>query len=88
MAGEYRLPLANAGAVTSIAPVFRFDRTTPDTRNEVSSTFVTPGLNLYFGRNAWVMFNYDVVMPGGRLDLGRGAGEAVHSFKSMLRIFF
>ena len=59
-----------------------------DTGNDASSTLVTPGLNLYFGRNAWVMFNYDVVMPGGRLDLGRGAGEPVHSFKSMLRVFF
>ncbi|HEX8245328.1 MAG TPA: porin [Longimicrobium sp.] len=86
--GEYRLPLANAGALTGIAPVFRFDRTTPDTGNDVSSTFITPGLNLYFGRNAWVMFNYDVVLPDASLDLGRGAGEPVHSFKSMLRIFF
>ena len=88
LVGEYRVPLANTGALTGIGPVFRFDRTTPDTGNDVSSTLVTPGLNLYFGRNAWVMFNYDVVMPGDRLDLGRGAGEAVHSFKSMLRVFF
>lgn len=87
LVGEYRVPLTSAGALTGIGPVFRFDRTTPDTGNDVSSTFITPGLNLYFGRNAWVLFNYDVVMPGG-LDLGRGASEAVYSFKSMLRIFF
>ena len=54
----------------------------------MGSTLLTPGVNLYFGRNAWLMVNYDVVMPGDRLDLGRGAGEAVHSFKTMLRIFF
>ena len=86
--GEYRVPLAGTGALTAVGPVFRFDHTTPDTGNDVSSTLVTPGLNLYFGRNTWLMFNYDVVMPGDRLDLGRGAGESVHSFKSMLRIFF
>ncbi|MFL5538585.1 MAG: hypothetical protein ACJ8J0_06305, partial [Longimicrobiaceae bacterium] len=86
--GEYRVPLAGMDALTGIAPVFRFDRTEPDTGNDVGSTFITPGVNLYFGRNAWLMVNYDVVMPGDRLDLGRGAGEAVHSFKTMLRIFF
>jgi len=88
LVGEYRVRLANAGTLTGIGPVLRFDRTEPDTDNDVGSTLLTPGVNLYFGRNAWVMVNYDVVMPGDRLDLGRGAGEAVHSFKTMLRIFF
>lgn len=86
--GEYRVPVAHAGTLTGIGPVLRIDRTTPDTGNDVASTMVTPGVNLFFGRNAWLMFNYDVVMPGDRLDLGRGAGEDVHSFKSMLRVFF
>ncbi|MFL5382831.1 MAG: porin [Longimicrobiaceae bacterium] len=88
LVGEYRIPLANTGTLTGIGPVLRFDRTEPDTDNDVGSTLVTPGVNLYFGRNAWLMVNYDVVMPGDRLDLGRGAGEAVHSFKTMLRVFF
>ncbi|HEX8906491.1 MAG TPA: porin, partial [Longimicrobiaceae bacterium] len=66
LVGEYRVPLAGMDALTGIAPVFRFDRTEPDTDNDVGSTFITPGVNLYFGRNAWLMFNYDVVMPDDR----------------------
>jgi len=88
VAGEYRMPLPGMGTLTGVGPVFRFDRTVPDTDNDVSSTLVTPGLNLYFGPKAWLMFNYDIVLPGDRLNLGRGAGEPVHSFKSMFRIFF
>jgi hypothetical protein len=49
---------------------------------------ITPGVNLYFSSRAWLMVNYDVIDPDARLDLGRGAGESVHSFKTMLRIFF
>jgi len=56
--------------------------------NDVGSTLLTPGVNLYFSPATWLMVNYDVITPGDRLDLGRGAGEAVHSFKAMLRIFF
>jgi hypothetical protein len=87
--GEYRWLLPENPYVTAVGPVFRWDRTTPDTDNKgISSTFVTPGLNVYFGQRTWLMFNYDVVNPGSALDLGRGAGESVHSFKSMMRIFF
>lgn len=86
--GEYKVRLDSASVVKAIGPVLRFDRTEPDTGNDVGSTMITPGVNLYFSSSAWLMFNYDVITPGARLDLGRGAGESVHSFKSMLRIFF
>ncbi|HSU13248.1 porin [Longimicrobium sp.] len=87
--GEYRFLLPENGYLWAVGPVFRFDRTNPDTRNtEISSTLLTPGLNVYFSPRTWLMFNYDVVSPGDGLDLGRGAGESVHSFKSMLRIWF
>jgi hypothetical protein len=88
LVGEYRVPLDSGFVLQAIGPVFRIDRTEPDTGNDVSSTLITPGLNLYFSSRAWLMVNYDVITPGDRLDLGRGAGESVHSFKTMLRIFF
>jgi hypothetical protein len=88
LVGEYRMPLGGMGALAGIGPVLRIDRTEPDTGNEVSSTVITPGVNLYFTSRAWLMVNYDVITPGDRLDLGRGAGESVHSFKTMLRILF
>ena len=88
VAGEYRVTPRNMGALKAVGPVFRVDHTVPDTGGDVSSTLLTPGVNLYFARNAWVMFNYDVMLPGDGLDLGRGPGEPVHSFKSMLRVFF
>ncbi|HKP76857.1 MAG TPA: porin [Longimicrobiaceae bacterium] len=87
LVGEYKLAVGG-GAVQAIGPLLRFDRTEPDTGNEVGSTLLTPGVNLYFSPNTWLMVNYDVITPGDRLDLGRGAGESVHSFKTMLRIFF
>jgi len=87
--GEYRLHFENNPYLSAVGPVLRLDRTEPDTGNDgVSSTMITPGLNLYFSPRAWLMFNYDVITPGDRLDIGRGAGETVHSFKSMMRIFF
>jgi hypothetical protein len=87
--GEYRWLVPENPYVTAVGPVFRWDHTTPDTGNTgISSTLLTPGLNVYFGQRTWLMFNYDIVKPGDRLDLGRGAGESVHSFKSMMRIFF
>ena len=88
LVGEYRVPLDSGFVLQAIAPVFRIDRTEPDTGNDVSSTLITPGLNLYFSSRAWLMVNYDVLKPGGGLDLGRGAGQDVHSFKTMMRIFF
>jgi hypothetical protein len=86
--GEYKLLFENSPVFTGIGPLLRFDRTEPDTGSEVSSTMLTPGVNLYFSPRAWLMVNYDVITPGARLDLGRGAGATVHSFKSMMRIFF
>lgn len=88
LVGEYKMVLNSGSVLQAIGPVLRFDRTEPDTGNEVGSTMITPGVNLYFSPSAWLMFNYDVITPGDRLDLGRGTGETVHSFKTMLRIFF
>jgi hypothetical protein len=88
LVGEYKVVLDSGSVVQAIGPVLRFDRTEPDTGNDVGSTLFTPGVNLYFSSRAWLMVNYDVITPGARLDLGRGAGESVHSFKTMLRIFF
>jgi hypothetical protein len=87
--GEYKVLLGENPYVQAVGPVFRWDRTSPDTDNGgISSTMLTPGVNVYFSPKAWLMVNYDVIRPGERLDLGRGAGEDVHSFKTMMRIFF
>lgn len=89
VAGEYKVLLPENGYLWAVGPVFRVDRTNPDTDNTgISSTILTPGLNVYFSPRTWLMFNYDVINPGDRLDLGRGTGESVHSFKSMMRIWF
>jgi hypothetical protein len=87
--GEYKVLLGENPFVQAVGPLFRWDRTTPDTDNTgIASTLLTPGVNVYFSPRAWLMVNYDVIHPGGALDLGRGAGESVHSFKTMMRIFF
>jgi hypothetical protein len=87
--GEYKYLLPENGIAWAVGPVFRIDRTNPDTDNTgISSTMLTPGLNVYFSPRTWLIFNYDVIEPGDRLDIGRGAGETVHSFKTMMRIWF
>jgi hypothetical protein len=87
--GEYKYLLPENDIAWAVGPVFRFDRTNPDTDNTgISSTMYTPGLNVYFSPRTWLMFNYDIIQPGDRLDIGRGAGNSVHSFKTMLRIWF
>ncbi|MDB4948233.1 MAG: hypothetical protein JWM27_882 [Gemmatimonadetes bacterium] len=87
--GEYKVLLGENPFVQAVGPVFRWDRTTPDTENGgIASTLLTPGVNVYFSPKAWLMVNYDVLKPGDGLDLGRGAGQDVHSFKTMMRIFF
>lgn len=86
---EYKFPLAPNPFLSAVGPLFRFDRTVPDTENQdIASTLLTPGLNLYLSPRAWLMLNYDIVNPGSGLDLGRGPGASVHSFKTMMRIFF
>jgi hypothetical protein len=87
--GEYKVLLGENPFVQAVGPLFRWDRTTPDTDNTgIASTMLTPGVNVYFSPKAWLMVNYDVIKPGDGLDLGRGTGATVHSFKSMMRIFF
>jgi hypothetical protein len=87
--GAFKLLLPENEVATAIVPVFRWDHTAPDTDNSgISSTFITPGVNVEFSPRTWLMVNYDVVSPGDALDLGRGTGESVHSFKTMMRIWF
>ncbi|HET6764887.1 MAG TPA: porin [Longimicrobiaceae bacterium] len=87
--GEYKVLVGDNPVLQGFGPLFRWDHTSPDTDNHgISSTLLTPGVNVYFSPKAWLMVNYDVIRPGEGLDLGRGAGESVHSFKSMMRIFF
>jgi hypothetical protein len=87
--GAFKFLLPENEVATAIVPVFRWDHTAPDTDNSgISSTLVTPGVNVEFSPRTWFMVNYDLISPGDALDLGRGTGESVHSFKAMMRIWF
>jgi hypothetical protein len=54
----------NARVVTGIAPAFRIDRFDPDTdADNDGNLFVTPGLNVYWGKNFKLQLNYDFLIP-------------------------
>jgi hypothetical protein len=62
--GEYLLKLD--GALTGIGPAFRIDRFDPDTDgDDDANLLLTPGLNLYAGKNVKLQLNYDVVVTEG-----------------------
>jgi hypothetical protein len=60
---ELLLPVSGT-ILTGVAPAFRADHFDPDTDADDDATLLlTPGLNLYFGSNAKLQVNYDVLDP-------------------------
>lgn len=63
--GEYLFE-TGGDILTGVAPAFRADRFDPNTdTDEDANLLLTPGLNLYLGKNVKTQLNYDILVPEG-----------------------
>jgi hypothetical protein len=79
---ELLLPVSGS-LVSGVGPAFRADRFDPNTNvDDDAALFLTPGLNVYFGPNAKVQVNYDI------LDLEEQDVDGESAFRLQTQVLF